>query len=221
MSNSRMMTAFLVGFGVGLHGHDPVREVAQEEIATLAADVGGRRHHLPWQLALHRGRILVDALGNLVLVRVGARLIGAVVRVVDEVRAQQRRIDRDTAPPRDCRADAVALDRLNLVFGLARADEDAEAAAKDRPPVARRPGHRHPRLEVVRLAAVERRALSASACPCRCRTAPRCRRPPSAACSTRSEARSSASRHLPASIRPARSQSCSPARPCARRSRRC
>jgi hypothetical protein len=157
MSNCRITIAVDAGFG-SVRTSTILFEKAQEQVASLAADVCRRAHHLPGQLALHGYRVLVDPLGNRVLVGIGPRLVRAVVRIVDEVRAQQGGIDRKRAAA-DCRADAVALDRLNLIIGLARTDVEAEAAAHDRPPrLAGRPRERHARLDVVLLRRVERRA---------------------------------------------------------------
>ena len=79
------------------------------------------------------------------------------------------RIDRVGAQRagRQRRADALGLDRLNLIFGLARADEDAEAAAEHRL-VRRRVGGRDARLEVGLLRLVERRRVGIELRRCRC-----------------------------------------------------
>src|SRR5205085_3735539 len=99
------------------------------------ADVGRGRDEIRTEVALQRQRVLVDLLRNRVLVRVGARLIRAVVRIVDEVGADHARIDGIGSPK--CaggqrRADALGLDRLDLILGLARPDEDAETTAQHR-----------------------------------------------------------------------------------------
>ena len=86
---------------------------------------------LPRQLLLHRGGVRVDLLGQRVVVRVGARLVGAVVRIAGEVqRESDRGFDRVGVqrPELTRRADALGFDRLDLVLGLARTDEDADAA---------------------------------------------------------------------------------------------
>ena len=149
------------GRAVRLHADRPVGDAAQEQVPPLAADVGDRRRQARRQLLLHGRGVLVDLLGQRVVVGVGARLVRPVVRVVDEVRADDVRIDRigrARSAGRQRRADALGFDRLNLILGLARADEDAEAAAQHRLR-RRRVRRRDARLEVVLLRLVERRRV--------------------------------------------------------------
>ena len=94
MANSR--TTVAADRAVRLHADDLVRDAAQEQIASLAADVGRGRRHPAAEILLHRRRVLVHLLRQRVVVGVGARLVGAVVRVVDEVGANHGRRRPDT-----------------------------------------------------------------------------------------------------------------------------
>src|SRR5204863_7982926 len=95
---------------------DVVRDAAQEQIPSLATDIRGRRGHLARQLALQGYGVLVDALGNRVIVGIRPRLERTVVRIVDEVGDERTLIDRE-GPVADRRADAIAFHRLNLILG--------------------------------------------------------------------------------------------------------
>jgi hypothetical protein len=81
MENSRMTKAALAGFGLRDDVRDLVGHAAEEQIASLAAHVARRRGEATAQLLLQRPGVLVDALGNRILLRVGPRLVVAVVRV--------------------------------------------------------------------------------------------------------------------------------------------
>ena len=112
------------------------------------------------EFLLHRGGVFVDLLGQRVLVRVGSRLIRAVVRRIHEVGQNRRRIrrirvQRAAADGRDV---AFGLDRLNLILGLAGSDEDADAGANGRLP-GRREGRADARLKAGLLRDVERRGV--------------------------------------------------------------
>ena len=111
---------------------------------------------LPAQLLLHRCRVLIDALRYGVFVRVGTRLIRPVVGVAGECRREHVRHDRECGVAQR-RADAVAFDRLNLILGLARTDEDAEPGAEHG--LAWRIRERQPRVEVVLRRLVGRRGV--------------------------------------------------------------
>src|SRR6185503_16810821 len=85
---------------------------------------------------------LVDLLRNLVIRRVGARLIRTDVHVrrVCEESDRGSRVERkrerwstsEDRVARESRTDAIALDRLNLIFRLTWTIKNSEAAAQDR-----------------------------------------------------------------------------------------
>src|SRR5262249_29870619 len=84
--------------GVGPHRNNLVGDAPEKKIAPLTAHVRGGRDHAARELPLYRRGVLIHTLRNRVLVRVGPRLIGAIVRVVDEIVLEYLRVDRN-APP--------------------------------------------------------------------------------------------------------------------------
>ena len=58
---------------IGTDCNDSVRDASQEEVASLASDIGSGHDKLPRQFLLHGKVVLVDAFRNLVIRGVGAR----------------------------------------------------------------------------------------------------------------------------------------------------
>ncbi len=117
-----------------IYSDDPVGPGAEEQIASLAADVSHREDSAARQLLLDRRGVRQDFFGNFVLIRrVCARLITGVIGR-GESGQHLRRNDRvGDAAAGESGARAIGIDRLDLVFSLARSIKVARADPEDRP----------------------------------------------------------------------------------------
>src|SRR5262249_16582773 len=110
---------------------------AQEKVATLRAHISRCSSQLIRQLLLPRNAVLIHPLRNLVIRGIGARLIGARIRIGGKESRYAARVDRKSQrwPTREnwigskSRSDAITLYRLNLVLCLTWAVVNTEPAA--------------------------------------------------------------------------------------------